>query len=337
MSNIFLLSPELGEEDRFTACLHYLIDNIPELGQAIVDFILKESGKSLSCFIKAVEHPFCSLADRPDFILECEDFDIICEHKIASDLGYKQLERYLALESEKPFYVVLITNRFCVVSSEVIAKEHYLRPRFGQLAHYCWQDLYPIISQRSERLAREFVEYMRSLGMQPLQVKGWGDLFVNRETQLAFIEQWIEVRNYFKELGANCQRDGSGVGIQIRNTLPWLTLLYINITKAIKPVDMRLESPYLYANLYVPEDGLHRKAFENIDTIINHYGCTIAIRSCQRKADWNKKLMLVVEYYTSLAGGLSTDTQIMRKNLLEFAITVFNHARELGSQVEVIK
>lgn len=56
MSNIFLLPPELGEEDRFTAYFHYAIDNISELGQAIVDFLLIQSGKSSSRFIKAVVH-----------------------------------------------------------------------------------------------------------------------------------------------------------------------------------------------------------------------------------------------------------------------------------------
>lgn len=54
MNNIFLLPPELAEEDRFTACLHYAIDNIPELGQVIVDFLLIQSEKSSSPFIKAV-------------------------------------------------------------------------------------------------------------------------------------------------------------------------------------------------------------------------------------------------------------------------------------------
>lgn len=332
MSNIFLLPPELGDEDRFTACFHYAIDNIPELGQAIVDFLLIQSGKSSSRFIKAVNHPFFSLADRPDFLLECEDCEIICEHKIASDLGEKQLERYLSLHREKPFYVALITNSVCSVSSEVIATEHYLRPRASQLSHYCWQDFYPIVAERPERLAKEFAEYMRYLGMRSLTIKEWSDLFTNAETASAFKEQWIDVRSYFKQLGAHCYSDPSGVGIQVRNPLPWITLLYINVAQSIKPIDMRIEGPYLYALVYVPEDDLHVAAFRDIDITFNYEGGAIAVRWHKESvASWNKKVRLVCEYYTSLQGVLSTDIQVMRKRLFGFAIGVFIHVREVAN------
>ena len=64
--NLFLLSNEMGREDRFTASLHLIFELIPDLGQAYTNAILKQAGKPPAHFIKSVDHPIFGGPDQPD-------------------------------------------------------------------------------------------------------------------------------------------------------------------------------------------------------------------------------------------------------------------------------
>ena len=72
MTNIFLIPPNLNNKERFAAFWEYLLDNIPDLGQDLVDFLTQRSGKPSSTFIKAVGYPFLSPDVQPDFILKVQ-------------------------------------------------------------------------------------------------------------------------------------------------------------------------------------------------------------------------------------------------------------------------
>jgi hypothetical protein len=46
MTNIFLLRSTIAnDEDYFTACLDYLIDNLPSIGQQMVDVLFSQTGQ----------------------------------------------------------------------------------------------------------------------------------------------------------------------------------------------------------------------------------------------------------------------------------------------------
>jgi hypothetical protein len=65
--------------------LHYLITRVPSIGQGIVDIICSRSGLARVTFIRAEDHPWGDPENKPDFRLVCEEFDILCEHKLGSD------------------------------------------------------------------------------------------------------------------------------------------------------------------------------------------------------------------------------------------------------------
>ena len=92
MSNIFLLPPNLDKKERFAASWEYLLENIPDLGQDFVDFLTQRSGKPSSTFVKSVSHPFFASSIEPDLLLECKDFDIICDHRLESQLNKLSLD-----------------------------------------------------------------------------------------------------------------------------------------------------------------------------------------------------------------------------------------------------
>ena len=168
MANIFCLSKGLMEEDRFTASLNYVVDCYPSVGQAIADYLLQSAGKPSSKFIRSNDHPVGTAENRPDFLLECEAIDIICEHKIDSSLGKKQLERYLQLHRSKPFYLALISNGLCKVPEAAIRAEGYISPNDSDVPHFLWQSIYPLIDGTKHRLVSDFKEYMRTLSMKPI-------------------------------------------------------------------------------------------------------------------------------------------------------------------------
>src|SRR5262249_31376989 len=161
------------------------------------------------------------------FLLVCKDVDILCEHKLAAELGERQLERYLALERSRPTFLALISNRSLSVPPEAASHPRYLHPQDGPAAHFLWCDLYPALAARPERLARDFAAYMRTLGMKPAELPpNWQGLFTDPEIAGAWGEQWRRVRESFVQSGTLCRIDPYRRGFQIKYPRPWLHLLY---------------------------------------------------------------------------------------------------------------
>jgi hypothetical protein len=97
MANVLFVSPDLGPEDRLTTYWHYVLDAVPGVGQAFVDHVSSRSGLAKSKFPGSVDHTMGDRVNRPDFLIRCQDSDVLFEHKLDSPLGRSQLERYLAL------------------------------------------------------------------------------------------------------------------------------------------------------------------------------------------------------------------------------------------------
>lgn len=329
MENIFRVSPRLGSEDRFTAHLHYLLDSVPEIGQAWADHLLTQAGKPSAKFVRGVDHPAYSLEDRPDFQLECETVNIVCEHKVGSALGARQLERYLELRGPKPTYLALVSSGVLAVPEAVRASEGYLRPVGSALVHYRWDELYPLVAARPERLARDFAEYMEELGMRPLAGGSWSDLFVSESRAEEFGDQWALVRSHFRQLGAICKVDQTRRGLQIQYPEPWMPLLHVAARANLDLPEPTLAGPYLRASLYVHVNDPHRTAFGAPSTWLKFGGGSILSRPADLIADWSPDRIRVRQYLTSLENALSADTVIMRDRLHDFSVRVFEDAKAL--------
>lgn len=97
--NIFLINGKRPDENRFTASWHYLLFRHPEIGQLVVDKMMEMAGRVPVAFVCAHDHPSVSSLVHPDFLLECEEFAIICEHKIGSPFTESKLDKKSQLES----------------------------------------------------------------------------------------------------------------------------------------------------------------------------------------------------------------------------------------------
>ena len=325
MSNIFTLSPQMCDEDRFTSSLHYLIELYPEIGQKIADHILILSGKTSSQFIKSSDHPTATLEDRPDFLIVCEDIEIICEHKIDAPLGERQLERYLALKRDKEYYVALITSEHCIISEEILNNSKYIRPLKSDYPYFRWQDIYPIIESHDSKISKDFTEYMISLGMKPWKSNILEDIFESVESADFIGQAWEGVRSEFKEKGASCKLSSQKLGFEIGRPLPWLRLLYLFATKQNKSYNFKYDGPYLMANIWVDKKDKNI-LITSSDTIFIESECgNIYGEFIDKEAPWNKDVTSIMQFHMPLLPMLSTDAKIMKSRLLSFSKKVFEY------------
>ena len=321
--NIFRIAASgHGAEDKFTAFLHYVVDSVPSVGQNIVNVITAKSGLGQATFLSAIDHPEGDAENRPDFLLRCEEFDILCEHKLDSDLGNLQLERYLALPRTRRTYLVLISGRTHDIPDAVVNTSSYLRPLASTTQHFYWEDLYPAIALHSDRLVQDFLLFMRDLGMStgPLPHE-WEDIFRSDSVAESFYELTREMRSYFESLGGNCKVDPYRRGFQIKFPNDWIHLLYISLDKVAKPATPGIDSPFLTARIYVRKNELGRIGFIDDQEIASPIGRLIG-RSRNEPARWDKDLVLGYEFVGSLNSLIGQTPVETKANLLGFGRTI---------------
>jgi hypothetical protein len=347
MSNIFLLPPNLDKKERFAASWEYLLENIPDLGQDFVDFLTQRSGKPSSTFVKAVSHPFFASSTQPDILLECQDFDVICDHHLESQLSKLSLDSLfmLARSQTKKTYIAVISNSYCLIEPEILAgdsaKQYYLQPYDdgnSSMPYFCWQDVYALVAQKRSRLALEFAEYMHFMDMQPWQHSEWGNLFLNPDVAKTFSQQWTKTIDYFQEISIEAKPSGYSA-LEIIFPLPWLQLLYIYAARSVSHNDLQAVSPYLVATIWIKGDAKAQiQAFHSICdrfTLPDNNHITVEIRASLADGLWITKTgsrpKLAATYYTSLDRLVASDSRQMQQNLLAFTKAVFNHAQSIES------
>jgi len=229
MPNIFLVSSGLGPEDRFTAHWHYLLDNYPELGQRVADYLADAGGLSRSRYLGAEDHPVFTREDQPDFLIRCEDYDLVCEHKIDADLQQRQLERYLALTRPgRTLHVVFIANQADIeLSQPVLEHPGYLRPT-GKRSYFLWEDLFHLVKATPGRLAAEFVAYMVSMDMEPWASTGaWSDPLTDTNAAGRLKALYGPLKKRLRGVGRVKKPDTVGLGFQIQRPLSNIHLFYL--------------------------------------------------------------------------------------------------------------
>jgi hypothetical protein len=145
MANVFLVSLNLGPEDRLTAYWHYVLDAVPGVGQAFVNHIASRAGLAQSKFLGSVDHPMGDRENRPDFLIRCWDYDVLFEHKLDSPLGRRELERYLALCQTRGQKLALAAASSLQLEASVCGSPWFVRPReAGAPAHFLRKPLQKI-------------------------------------------------------------------------------------------------------------------------------------------------------------------------------------------------
>ncbi|OYT90653.1 MAG: hypothetical protein CFE43_17330 [Burkholderiales bacterium PBB3] len=256
--------------------------------------------------------------------MRCVEFDILCEHKLESDLGYKQLERYIALPAARPTYLVLISNRNHVIADEVIRSPVFLKPQGAVRPYFYWEHLFPAVSNSDSRLAQDFAAYMCSLGMAPCLLEGgWKDLFADQAAAENFYAVTNRLRAVFEKQGARSQADPSRLGFQIKPQIGTIHMLYIQAARFVKPAIPALAPPHLIAKVYVKSTDTARLTARENSAFSIATGEVVG-RWVGKTASWNNELILSYEYIVALNDLLAPDSAETRDRLEQFGLFLNN-------------
>ena len=157
-SNIFEIAfnaknGKYGDEDLFTDLLAWSFRQDPDLCRYLIQYLFLidiTSRPSITTQPSFKNFP----NDYPDMLIETPQVNLICEHKLASPLGSRQLERYLALvvseeqRTSKHHRLAFIARDIVKIPGEVLCHSHYCRP--PDAAHFRWRDIYAKIQSLIE-------------------------------------------------------------------------------------------------------------------------------------------------------------------------------------------
>jgi hypothetical protein len=209
MANVFFVSPAVGPEDRLTAYWHYVLDAVPGVGQAFVDYVSSRSGLAQLKFLGSVDHPMGDRANRPDCLIRCQDYDLLFEHKLDSPLGRRQLDRYLALCQTRGQKLALVAASALQLAESVCGSPWFVRPHgVGAPAHFLWQDVHYIAQRFPDRTARDFAAFLEALGLAYFDWAGLGGPFTSDETARALRSLYAALAPHVPRTGSVVPQDG---------------------------------------------------------------------------------------------------------------------------------
>jgi len=227
LTNIFKLTQYEIVEDQFTAAWGYVLDREPALAQVVADILLRDQHVAAKV-VRVTDHPGYDSLKKPDFRIECEDFDILVEHKLEALLHESQLENYLELQMPRITYLALIAPTLIPVPKRVLDNPLYLKPEGKN--NFRWSDFHGAVKSQPGRLTQEFADYMTSLGMAPFTLKNAEEIFDRGAKPTQFDEALkLAVNQVFSRGHPGCVLKGTqtGRGREVRTPSATLTLIYV--------------------------------------------------------------------------------------------------------------
>jgi hypothetical protein len=241
MANVFFVSPALGAEDRLTAYWHYVLDAVPGVGQAFVDHVASRAGLVPSKFLGSVDHPMGDRLNRPDFLIRCQDYDVLCEHKLDSPLGRRQLERYLTWCQTRGQKLALVAANALPLEASICDSPCFVRPREdGAPAHFLWQDVHQIVQRFTDRIARDFAEFLEALGLAHFDWAGLGDPFTSDEAARELRSLYDALAPMFRAPGVSCLKTANSLIYQIRRPFAPVHLINVGPLVSVAEWDRRI-------------------------------------------------------------------------------------------------
>jgi hypothetical protein len=264
--NLFRIIEVNCEEDRLTMAWEYVLNTVDGLGQLLVDYIfetseLQNKGLEKGIFQEAIDQSRFKfrknsgfLENKPDMVINCKNYMLVCEHKLESPEGYNQIFRYCTELDHKdmPIFVLLVSTDPDSLKSKL--KENYLRPRNKLKLNYQWEDFYPIVNRfrDNNKTARNFSQFMKSKNLYPSEFDGWPNPFNNSPGKDIYKKLLTSLNSYIKEElnPSKIQPDPSKLGIQIQKpkNLP-IRILHLFLFKPIGHCNHKLIESGLFLEI----------------------------------------------------------------------------------------
>lgn len=119
-----------------------------------------------------------------------------------------------------------------MVPATVLTSARYLCPKTTtSISHFLWRDFYPVFERHASRLAGQFCEYMKSLGMNPFDWDSKGDPFVDPTAAEAFRQLYRPIRDDLAGRGVKTVVRRNSLGLLIYNALSDVPLIFAGPAK----------------------------------------------------------------------------------------------------------
>lgn len=333
--NIFTISPKLTQEDRFTLHWEYLLNRLPELGQLLIDYLSETSGIDNSIFLEALDQSrfYFSKRVRPDLMIFCKDYCIVCEHKLMSPLGKTQLQRYCELShTEKQLYVLLITNKIDEkINDKVLDAPNYLKPLKSKHPYYLWEKFYPFVQACEKNLAKEFAKYMDDLGMAPWISSAWNDIFIDETSAKQFRKLLETAIHYFKEKirPKKSPKDPVSLGFQIQKPQNLqIRVIHFLADKTPGHLDHGLNGRGIFLEVKGKKDSEGLKDLGYLNEEINSNLGIITIRTPEIRQPDSNNYILLREYAVNLENVLRPNMKDSEERILTFSRECLEHLKK---------
>jgi hypothetical protein len=338
MANVFFVSPDLGPEDRLTAYWHYVLDAVPRVGQAFVDYISSRSGLAQSKFLGSVDHPMGDRVNRPDFLIRCQDYDVLFEHKLDSPLGPRQLERYLALCQTRGQKLALLAASSLPLEASVCGSPWFVRPHeAGAPAHFLWQDVHQIVQGFPDRIARDFAEFLEAFGLAHFDWAGLGDPLTSDEAARELRSLYDALAPMFRAPGVSCLKTANSLIYQIRRPFPPVHLINVGPLVSVAEWDRRMWGRVMALWVWARRPGgSNQRVLPQAHGYIRGSSPRILVddRVSEAPVPYDHEVFQERQYYVPLHAVLVQSRGLSQDRLVSFVQTAVDHLHGRRSHVQ---
>ena len=330
--NVFLISPYLGQEDALTAFWHYTLSVVPGLGQSFLDYVSSASGLASSRFIGVVDHPRGSGTNHPDLLLQTSSHQILFEHKLGAPFGPRQLNRYLALATQKRWKLAVLAANRMDIDDEVLRSAAFVRPKdASRPAHFLWQELHPVLASADNHIAREFIELLEVWGLGRFSWGGRGDPFVDPGARDSLVSLYDVIKAELAKQGVPCRKSANSSIYQVRTPFPPVHLINIGPLQSVAQSVPAIRGPAMGLWGWVRRTDPERRVLTTGNTRIQRATMPIAIKDHEdgRRpiGPYAQRVFAERTYYTPLGQVLHDSLEESRRSLVKFVLTAMGHLR----------
>jgi hypothetical protein len=330
--------PDLGPEDRLTAYWYYVLDAVPGVGQAFVDHVSSRSGLAPSKFLGSVDHPTGDRVNRPDFLIRCQDYDVLFEHKLDSPLGHGQLERYLALCQTRGQKLALIAASALRLEASVSDSPWFVRPReAGAPAHFLWQDVHHIVQRFPDRIACDFAEFLEALGLAHFNWAGLGDPFTSDEAARELRSLYDALAPMFHAPGVSCLKTANSLIYQIRRPFQLVRLINVGPLVSVAEWDRRVWGRVMALWVWARRPGGgHQRVLPQAHGCIHGSSPPIFVndRVSTAPVPYDREVFQERQYYVPLSEVLVQSKELSQDRLVSFVRTAVEHLQGRRAHVQ---
>jgi hypothetical protein len=276
--------------------------------------------------------------NRPDFLIRCQDYDLLFEHKLDSPLGRSQLERYLALCQTRGQKLALVAASSLQLEASVCDSPWFVRPREADApAHFLWQDVHQIVRSFPDRIARDLAEFLEAFGLAHFDWAGRGDPYTSDEAARELRSLYDALAPMFRAPGVSCLKTANSLIYQIRRPFPPVHLINVGPLVSVAEWDRRIWGRVMALWVWARRPGGgNQRVLPQAHGYIRGSSPRIVVddRASAAPVPYDREVFQERRYYIPLTEVLVRSRELSQDRLIAFVRTAVDHLNGRRSHVQ---